>query len=102
MKEAIILRQDIKQDLTVEVTTTQTDLGYVTTISIQSEELKLVEEIKTSSLEMAIIEHDKAVTRLLKRDPTPEEEMIRPEVSSKNPYLHGATDFTPMLPGVVD
>ena len=51
---------------------------------------------------MAIIEHDKAVTRLLKRDPTPEEEMIRPEVSSKNPYLHGATDFTPMLPGVVD
>jgi hypothetical protein len=51
---------------------------------------------------MAIMEHDQAVTRVFKSPPNHEEDLIRPVVNAKNPYLNGAADFTPMLHGVVE
>ncbi len=102
MDKATIIKQDKKQDESVDITTSQTELGFVTTITIKSGDSTSIEEINTSNLGMAITEHDKAVSRLLKNHPKPDEELIRPEVGAKNPYLYGAADFTPMLPGIVE
>ena len=97
MNDGTIIKQDKSEDLTVQVTTTQTISGYITNISIHTELSIIIEEIKTPSLELAVKEHEKSVARLIKH-----EELIRPEVSAQNPYLYGAQSFTKMLPGVVE
>jgi len=105
MDEATIIKQDKSEDLTVAIRTTQTDSGYITTISIQTEDSRVIEEIKTSSLEMAERVHENVVSRLIKKRPAKLFDRIdgenRPEVGAKNPYLNGAASFTPMLPGTV-
>ena len=107
MNEASIIKQDKSEDLTVDITTTQTDCGYVTTISIQSEDSIAIEEIKTASLQLAEIEHEMAVKRLIKKELTVTyfdriDLQVRPAVSEKNPYLYSAANFNPMLPDTVE
>ena len=45
MDKATIIKQDKKQDSTVDITTTQTETGYVTIISIKLEGSTSIEEI---------------------------------------------------------
>ncbi|MBL0310377.1 MAG: hypothetical protein IPP77_12095 [Bacteroidetes bacterium] len=100
MEQPTIIKQDKRQDLTVIVTTIQTEMGYFTNISIETGGVIIEEERKSDSLELAEIQHNLAVTEFLRNDiriiPNEEE---RPMVSRENPYLHNNPSFTKMLPG---
>ena len=105
MPEPKIIMQDKSEDLSVEITTTEIDeSNYITTI-ITKTGVHLGKDVrKTDSLEMAILEHAIAVTRLIKKGLTKSEfktpdVSVRPELNKNNAYLHGAPNFTPMLPG---
>lgn len=105
MPEPKIIMQDKSEDLSVEITTTEICEGNYVTTSITKTGAHLVkDERKTDSLEMAMLEHDIAVTRLIKKGLTKSEfktpeVSVRPELNKNNTYLHGAPNFTSMLPG---
>ena len=105
MQEAKVIQQDKSEDLSVEIITIEIDEGnYITTIITISGDCYTKDERKTDSLEMAILEHNVAATRLIKKGLTKSDfktpdVSVRPEICKKNSYLYGALGFTPMLPG---
>ena len=66
--EVKVLQQDKSEDLFVNIVTVETEGGnYITTIVTKSGGYSVKDERKTESLEMAMLEHDIAVTRLIKK-----------------------------------
>ena len=97
--------QDTSEDLAVQIITIEFgEESYLTTITTKAGDKLIKDERKTDSLELAGLEHNIAVTRLIKKGVVKTDVKIpdvteRPEMYSSNPYLYKARSFTDMLPG---
>ena len=105
---AKVILQDETEDLSVVITTKEfAQDKYITAIITKSGNSFVRDERKTESLEMASLEHNIAVTRLIRKGKTEldfktPDGLVRPEINRKNSYLEGAVSFTPMLSGTED